>query len=240
MSSLKKCLVWDLDNTLWDGVLLEGNVRLREEAANTVAELDRRGILHSIASRGDEELAMAALREYRLDGLFLLPQINWSAKSQNILTISKKLQISLDTIAFIDDDPFEREQVAYMLPAVLTLPSEKAAELPRLADFSPGEITTEAQQRRWLYQAEIRRDQAERVMALQSASLAGGYLLLAAHAEGLGACWMCGPLFAPQVVRDALDLPADWEPQALIVLGWPAERPEARKRRPFEDTVSWR
>jgi F420 biosynthesis protein FbiB-like protein len=88
--------------------------------------------------------------------------------------------------------------------------------------------------------ADPRRDQAERTMALQSASLAGGHLLLAAHAEGLGACWMCGPLFAPQAVRDALDLPADWEPQALIVLGWPAEQPTARERRPFEDTVRWR
>jgi coenzyme F420-0:L-glutamate ligase/coenzyme F420-1:gamma-L-glutamate ligase len=88
--------------------------------------------------------------------------------------------------------------------------------------------------------ADPRRDQAERTMALQSASLAGGNLLLAAHAEGLGACWMCGPLFAPQAVLDALDLPADWEPQALIVLGWPAERPEARMRRPFEETVRWR
>jgi coenzyme F420-0:L-glutamate ligase/coenzyme F420-1:gamma-L-glutamate ligase len=88
--------------------------------------------------------------------------------------------------------------------------------------------------------ADVRREQAERTMALQSASLAGGHLLLAAHAEGLGACWMCGPLFAPQAVRDALDLPADWEPQALIVLGWPAEKPAARERRPFEDTVRWR
>jgi coenzyme F420-0:L-glutamate ligase / coenzyme F420-1:gamma-L-glutamate ligase len=88
--------------------------------------------------------------------------------------------------------------------------------------------------------ADPRRDQAERTMALQSASLAGGQLLLAAHAEGLGACWMCGPLFAPQAVRDALDLPADWEPQALIVLGWSAEQPASRARRPFDDTVRWR
>ncbi len=162
MSSLKKCLVWDLDNTLWDGVLLEGNVRLRQEAVKTVAELDRRGVLHSIASRGDEDLALGALREYRLDGFFLVPQINWSAKSRNILTISKKLRISLDAVAFIDDDPFEREQVAYMLPAVLTIPSEKAEDLPGMADFSPGEITKEAGQRRQLYESELRRGQAER------------------------------------------------------------------------------
>ena len=85
-----------------------------------------------------------------------------------------------------------------------------------------------------------RREQAERTMMLQSVSLAGGQLLLAAHAEGLGACWMCGPLFAPQTVRETLRLPTDWEPQALIVLGWPAEEPAPRDRRPLDDTVIWR
>jgi len=85
-----------------------------------------------------------------------------------------------------------------------------------------------------------RRKQAERTMTLQSVSLAGGQLLLAAHAEGLGACWMCGPLFAPRAVREALRLPDDWEPQALIVLGWPAEEPAPRERRPLNDTVIWR
>jgi len=87
---------------------------------------------------------------------------------------------------------------------------------------------------------DARRRQAERAMALQSASLAGGHLLLAAHAEGLGACWMCGPLFAPQAVIEVLRLPADWKPQALIVLGWPAEEPAPRDRRPLDDTVIWR
>jgi F420 biosynthesis protein FbiB-like protein len=88
--------------------------------------------------------------------------------------------------------------------------------------------------------ADQRRNQAETTMALQSVSLAGGQLLLAAHAEGLGACWMCGPLFAPQAVRETLRLPDDWEPQALIVLGWPAEQPTARDRRPLDDMVIWR
>ena len=64
-----------------------------------------------------------------------------------------------------------------------------------------------------------RRQQAERVMAVQSVALAAQNLLLAAHAEGLGACWMCAPLFCPDVVRDALALPEDWEAQALIHAG---------------------
>ena len=76
-------------------------------------------------------------------------------------------------------------------------------------------------------------------MAVQSTSLALGQLLLAAHHEGLGACWMCAPLFAPDIVRDVLDLPADWEPQALITLGYPAETRE-KTRKSLEEIVLWR
>ena len=70
-----------------------------------------------------------------------------------------------------------------------------------------------------------KRSRAEWVMATQSLALAGQNLLLAAHAEGLGACWLCAPLFCPEVVQDTLGLPPDWEPQAFISLGWPAEAP---------------
>lgn len=162
MSRVKKCLVWDLDDTLWDGVLLEESVRPRQAVVNAIAELDRRGILHSIASRGDADLALAALGKFHLDRFFLVPQINWLAKSQNIHTISTRLQVSLDAIAFVDDDPFEREQVTCILPGVLTIPSERAEELPGWPDFSPGEITRESGLRRSMYQAQIRRDTAER------------------------------------------------------------------------------
>lgn len=83
------------------------------------------------------------------------------------------------------------------------------------------------------------RQQAERTMAIQSVALACQNLLLAAHQHGLGACWMCAPLFVPEVVRSALDLPAHWAPQALITLGYPAEEKE-NDRAPLESRVIWR
>lgn len=83
-----------------------------------------------------------------------------------------------------------------------------------------------------------RLDEAERTMAIQSVALALGNLMLAAHHEGLGSCWMCAPLFAPGEVRTALDLPADWEPQAIIALGWPDEMRES-ERKPLEEVVVW-
>ena len=77
-----------------------------------------------------------------------------------------------------------------------------------------------------------RRNSLERTMAIQSVAAAIQNLLLTAHALGLGACWMCAPLFCPDVVRDALELPADWEAQALITIGYPkgadAGRPKGR------------
>ena len=83
------------------------------------------------------------------------------------------------------------------------------------------------------------RAHAEWTMATQSVALACQNLLLAAHAHGLGACWMCAPLFVPDLVRTVLDLPPAWEPQALITLGYPAESKE-RDRAPLETRVVWR
>lgn len=83
------------------------------------------------------------------------------------------------------------------------------------------------------------RDEAERLMAVQSTALACQNLLLAAHHYGLGACWMCAPLFVPDLVRSELSLASDWEPQALITLGYPAEE-RIRERLPLEERVVWR
>ena len=82
---------------------------------------------------------------------------------------------------------------------------------------------------------DAKRQQAEFLMAVQGVALAGGYLLLAAHAMGLGAVWTCAPLFAPGAVRQALALPGAWSPQALILLGYPVKPPRPRERRSLDD-----
>jgi coenzyme F420-0:L-glutamate ligase / coenzyme F420-1:gamma-L-glutamate ligase len=82
-----------------------------------------------------------------------------------------------------------------------------------------------------------KRQTAEYLMAVQSVAMAGGYLLLAAHAEGLGGVWICAPLFAKETVKRALLLPEEWEPQGLILLGFPAKVPASRPRRPLNEVV---
>ncbi len=161
MAPTRKCVVWDLDDTIWDGVCLEGEVRLRPGILHVIQELDRRGVLHSVASRGVEEVAMGVLRTYGLEHFFLAPRINWLPKPLNVAAIAKDLGLARDAIAFIDDDAFEREQVVYMLPDVLTLDARMAADLPTLPEFTPDEVTVEARTRRLLYQAEQDRRRAE-------------------------------------------------------------------------------
>ena len=84
-----------------------------------------------------------------------------------------------------------------------------------------------------------RRMMAERTMAVQSVAAAVQNMLLATHGLGLGACWMCAPLFCPDVVRRVLGMPEDVEPQALILLGYPAEEPEPPKRKPLSEVTVW-
>jgi F420 biosynthesis protein FbiB-like protein len=83
-----------------------------------------------------------------------------------------------------------------------------------------------------------RRQKNEWTMAVQSASMAGENLLLAAHALELGACWMCAPLFCPETVVDTLSLPSQWQPLGLITLGYPAETKE-KSRVPLPTQVRY-
>jgi len=82
-----------------------------------------------------------------------------------------------------------------------------------------------------------RRQKIEYVMAVQSLAAAIENMLLAAHAEGLGSCWFCAPLFCQDVVRKVLKVPSHVEPQALVTLGYSAERLEPPPRKLLQKIV---
>jgi coenzyme F420-0:L-glutamate ligase / coenzyme F420-1:gamma-L-glutamate ligase len=84
-----------------------------------------------------------------------------------------------------------------------------------------------------------KRNHNEYVMAVQSVAMAGQNILLAAHDLGLGACWTCAPLFCPDVVSEALDLPQDWQAQGIITMGYPAQE-RKKGREPLETRILWR
>jgi FkbH-like protein len=148
-----KCIVWDLDNTLWEGTLIEDGpekIRIRQEVVDIIKETDRRGILHSVASKNNHDDAFKVLRMCGLDDYFLHPQINWQPKSQSISRIAQLLNIGVETLAFVDDQPFEREEVRSALPEVCVIDTAEFRTLPARRECQVP-VTEESKQRRLMY-----------------------------------------------------------------------------------------
>jgi F420 biosynthesis protein FbiB-like protein len=78
---------------------------------------------------------------------------------------------------------------------------------------------------------DVERQRSERDLAMQSLAAALQNILLATHSLGLGACWFCAPAFCKQTVREVLEIPSEVEPQALITIGYPAEKTSAPPRK---------
>lgn len=157
-----KCVVWDLDNTLWHGVLLENDrIVLRDDIVDIIKTLDSRGILQSIASKNDEIVVMSQLQELGLVDYFLYPQINWNSKADSIKNIAKSINISTDTIAFIDDQQFELEEVKFSLPEVLCINTANLEGFLDMPAINPRFITEDAKNRRLMYISDLERQKAE-------------------------------------------------------------------------------
>jgi FkbH-like protein len=159
-----KCVVWDLDNTLWDGILVEDGpdkVRLKAGMGEVIRELDARGILHSIASKNNHDEAMQVLKHFQLDEYFLCPQISWHPKSDAIGAIARQLNIGVDSLLFVDDSKFELEQVQAVHPEVRVLDALQYRTLPEMEECRVP-VTAESRERRKMYQVDaVRQDLAE-------------------------------------------------------------------------------
>lgn len=158
-----KCVVWDLDNTVWDGVLLEDGdaVALRPEVKKILETLDERGILHSIASRNEHDHAWAKVEELGLDEYFLYPKINWNPKSSSVAAIAEDINIGLDTLVFVDDQPHERDEVTFTHPQVVCVDSADLSVLLEMPELQPRFVTSDSKIRRKMYQADIARNAIE-------------------------------------------------------------------------------
>ncbi|MFF7342149.1 HAD-IIIC family phosphatase [Streptomyces sp. NPDC008163] len=153
-----KCLVWDLDNTLWSGTLLEdGDVKMTEAVRDVIVELDSRGILQSVSSKNDHDQAWARLEELGVAEYFVLPHIGWGRKSDAVLGIAEQLKFAQNTIAFVDDQPAERAEVSFHAPEVRCYDAVDVLSLPDRPEFSPQTVTVDSRRRREMYQAGFRR-----------------------------------------------------------------------------------
>lgn len=161
-ASKVKCVVWDLDNTVWNDTLIEmdnpNELRLNDGIIDTIKALDERGIIQSIASKNDYDLAWPIVEKLGVSDYFIYPQIHWNAKSGSLEQIAKSLNIGIDTFALIDDSAFERNQVQSALPQVRVYDVTDVPTLLGRAEFDVF-ITDESKNRRAMYKAEEKRNQ---------------------------------------------------------------------------------
>ena len=175
----RKLLVLDLDDTVWGGIVgdagwenlkLGGHDSVGEafvDFQHAVKNLKRRGIILAIASKNDESVALEAIRshpEMVLRGEdFVAWRINWRDKAQNIAELAAELNLGLQSIVFIDDNPAERARVREQLPEVLVpeWPEDKllyASTLRAMRCFDAPVLSREDQERTALYAAERERN----------------------------------------------------------------------------------
>tara|TARA_B100000795_G_scaffold1931_1_gene1300 strand:+ start:3005 stop:4741 length:1737 start_codon:yes stop_codon:yes gene_type:complete len=129
----KKVLILDLDNTIWGGVIGDDglkNLRIGDETPEGRIFLEiqsyfkmikNNGVLLAVVSKNEKSLALEGLKVKKnilKISDFVATRINWKNKSENIMSISKELNLSLDSFVFIDDNPTEREEVTKQLPDV--------------------------------------------------------------------------------------------------------------------------
>lgn len=157
-----KCLIWDLDHTIWDGILSEeDSLILKPEILTVLKQLDERGILQSVASKNNFEDGWNKLIEFGIEHYFLYPQINWNAKSVAVANIVGQLNISMDTVAFIDDQIFERDEVKSACPDVECIDALNYHKLLLHKRFCPRFITEDSVNRRKMYQDDYQRQVEE-------------------------------------------------------------------------------
>lgn len=161
--SMIKCVAWDLDGTLWQGTLSEGDdVRLNGEAIEAVRALDECGIVNSLCSKNDEDAAIAKLKELGIEELFVFPQINWGPKSESLRHIAEEMNIGLDAIAFVDDREENRAEVRDRLPQVRVYAE---TEIGQLVGSTKQQAPGLGSERRKMYREEMVRRKAAKVFA---------------------------------------------------------------------------
>ena len=181
LGSNKKCLVLDLDNTLWGNIIGEDGIegikigpypegRSFVEFQKVIKALSENGIILAINSKNNQKDAMKAINEHPHMILrekdFSCIKINWNDKISNMREIAKDLNIGLDSIVFFDDDPINRELLRMSMPEVNTIelpkdPSSYAQILRNLNDFNILKITKDDVQRKIMYAQEQNRQKLE-------------------------------------------------------------------------------
>ena len=115
-----RLVIWDLDNTLWNGILSEETVSLTEEHKHLIENLVGRGIMNSICSKNNLEEVKAFLQKEEIWEYFVFPSISWEPKGNRVKSIIESFQLRPQSVLFIDDDNLNLEEVKFYIPGIET------------------------------------------------------------------------------------------------------------------------
>lgn len=124
-----KLIIWDLDNTFWNGVISEGDISFIPKHVELVKELSRRGIVNSICSKNDMEICKMKLQEIGIWDFFVFPSIDWTPKSERVLNIVKDMNLRPANTLFLDDEPANLQRVLLADNAVMCGTAQDLADL---------------------------------------------------------------------------------------------------------------
>ena len=139
-----KLVVWDLDDTLWEGTLSEGTVTLPQSRIDLVRTLNRRGIVNSVCSKNDPSRARTELERVGLWDELVFAQIDWTPKGGRVARIVADAQLRPEEVLFVDDLPLNREEVRHAVPGIQVAGPEIIEGLldrPQLAGKDDGQLT---------------------------------------------------------------------------------------------------
>ena len=120
MPEAVRLVIWDLDDTLWKGTLIEGAIARVPETEAIVKELARRGIMSAICSRNDLAQVRNLLAADGLWDYFVFPSVSWDPKGPRIRSLVEDAQLRPGAVLFIDDNPSNLEEAKYCCPGIQT------------------------------------------------------------------------------------------------------------------------
>lgn len=153
-----KCIIWDLDNTIWSGILVENsNVVLKKNTVRLLEAARDRGIVQTICSKNDFESASKKLELLGIQEFFVYPQINMCRKSDSIKSFLNNMHFRAEDVLFVDDMEFELEEVRFSIPGIDTINISEYQALKKKIFAEKVKKEEQIERRIYLYRTEEQR-----------------------------------------------------------------------------------
>jgi FkbH-like protein len=160
-----KLVIWDADNTLWNGSVYYADkeaVKIKPGTAAALKELDKRGIISTMCSKNNYEDVEVLLKKFEIEKYFKEPQIGWGLKSEAIKKISKIFNMPFCNILFVDDDPFQRAEVRSQISEINITELADPIDILDIEGIRPEKETEEDKKRVQILKESRNREEAEK------------------------------------------------------------------------------